>query len=452
MRYLPLHFDMHNRRALVLGGGEVAERKIDLLLAAGAAITCAAPSISAAIAAKLADSEHKLVEAEYTHALLEGVTLVVAATDSPQVNAQVSKDAQALGKPVNVVDAPSLCTVTFPAIIDRSPLLVSLGTGGASPTLGRRLRERLEALFPQGYARLTEYLGSRRPALKDTFADTALRRRATEAFLDSPGATLAMSGKAAEADKYLFKGPEQLLGEVYLVGAGPGDPDLLTLKALHLMQQADTVLYDNLVSPQVLERTRRDARKEFVGKRSGYKSSSQEDINALLVRLARQGQRVLRLKGGDPFIFGRGGEEIEPLLQAGIPFQVVPGITAANGCAAYAGIPLTHRELARSVKFVTGHPKDGEVHLPWQDYTREDETLVFYMGLGGLASISRQLIGHGRSAETPVAVISKGTTPEQQILTGTLETIPGLAARTQIQSPTLIIVGQVVGFAANQAT
>lgn len=448
MRYLPLHFDLRGRRVLVVGGGDQAERKIDLLLAAGAEVHCVAPQISPAIEGKLAAAPHRLVTQAYADTQLEGAALAVAATDDSAVNAQVSAAAQQRGLPVNVVDAPSLCTVTFPALVDRGDLVVSIGSGGAAPVLARRLRQRLEALFPEGYARLAGYLAERRAALKRRFADITERRRATEAFLDSPGAELAMQGKAEQADAYLLaEGQGAALGEVYLVGAGPGDPDLLTLRALQLMQQADIVLYDNLVPPRVLERARRDAHREFVGKRSGYKSTSQEDINALLVRLAREGRRALRLKGGDPFIFGRGGEEIVTLIEEGIPFQVVPGITAATGCAAYAGIPLTHRDLAQSVKFVTGHPKDGKVQLPWHECAREDETLVFYMGLGGLASICGELMKHGRAADTPIAIVSKGTTPEQRVLKATLETMPGLAARAQIESPTLIIVGRVVGFA-----
>jgi len=294
---------------------------------------------------------------------------------------------------------------------------------------------------------LAEYLGSRRRELKNSFTDIESRRRRTEAFMESPGAELAMSGEGEKADAYLYADDiSSVAGEVYLVGAGPGDPDLLTLRALQLMQKANIVLYDNLVSPRVLDRVRRDATLEFVGKRSGYKSTSQEDINELLVRLAQEGNRVLRLKGGDPFIFGRGGEEITPLIEKNIPFQVVPGITAASGCAAYAGIPLTHRELSQSVRFVTGHPKNGQVDLAWKELSHANETVVFYMGLGGLASICQQLVAHGRNAGTPVAIISKGTTPEQQVLKGTLETITGLAARTQVQTPTLIIVGEVVDF------
>ena len=592
MRYLPLHFDLQGRNVLVVGGGAQAERKIDLLLAAGAKITCLAPQLSPAIQEKLAAPPHTLVSATWgtphcqwlrhcrtppqggsdknaasaavSSAALQredamalrrraiikeaataaasttppsarglsesrecanaagvggwggnAVALVIAATNNPETNRAVSEEAQRANIPVNVVDAPELCTVTFPAIIDRSPLVVSVGTAGASPTLARQLRERLEALVPEGYGRLADYLASRRAQLKARFKNLAKRRRATEAFLEGPGASLAMQGKPDQADPYLFnpaeqgkakphlsepaeqgkakphlsepaeqgkakphlsepaeqggaaphvseppeqdktdqaphlsKPAEQVQGEVYLVGAGPGDPDLLTLKALQLMQRADIILYDNLVSPQVLARARRDAHREFVGKRSGYKSTTQEDINALLVRLAREGKRTLRLKGGDPFIFGRGGEEIITLIEQGIPFQVVPGITAATGCAAYAGIPLTHRDLAQSVRLLTGHPKDGEVRLPWQECASEDETLVFYMGLGGLASICSQLMQHGRPPSTPIAIVSKGTTPEQRVLKGTLETMPGLAARTQIQSPTLIIVGQVVAFAS----
>ena len=259
-----------------------------------------------------------------------------------------------------------------------------------------------------------------------------------------------MQGENEKADAYLFSSVQsENSGEVFVVGAGPGDPDLLTLRAVQLMQKADIVLYDNLVSDRVLERVRRDAVMEFVGKRSGYKSITQEGINELLVRLAQEGNRVLRLKGGDPFVFGRGGEEITALIEKKIPFQVVPGITAASGCAAYADIPLTHRELSQSVRFVTGHPKNGEVDLAWKELSHANETVVFYMGLGGLSSICQQLVAHGRNASTPVAVISKGTTPDQRVLRGTLETIFGLAARTHIQSPTLIIVGEVVDFSRN---
>ena len=447
MRYLPLHFDLQGRDVLVVGGGEIARRKIELLLRSGAHITVVAPEISDPVATILPENVHSQHASTYDPEFLPGKCLVVAATDDGAVNEAVSRDAKSLGIPVNVVDSPELCTVTFPAIIDREPLVISVGSAGLAPVLTRFVRELIERTLPERISLLAEYLGSRRRDLKNSLTDIESRRRRTEAFMESPGAELAMSGEREKADAYLFADDScSLAGEVYLVGAGPGDPDLLTLRALQLMQKANIVLYDNLVSPQVLDRVRRDATLEFVGKRSGYKSTSQEDINDLLVRLAREGNRVLRLKGGDPFIFGRGGEEITALIEQNIPFQVVPGITAASGCAAYAGIPLTHRELSQSVRFVTGHPKNGQVDLAWKELSHANETVVFYMGLGGLASICQQLVAHGRNSGTPVAIISKGTTPEQQVLKGTLETITGLAARTQVQTPTLIIVGEVVDF------
>jgi uroporphyrin-III C-methyltransferase/precorrin-2 dehydrogenase/sirohydrochlorin ferrochelatase len=430
-----------------VGGGEIARRKIELLLRSGAHITVVAPDISDPVATILQENIHFLHAATYDPGFLPGKCLVVAATDDGTVNEAVSRDAKSLGIPVNVVDSPELCTVTFPAIIDREPLVISVGSAGLAPVLTRFVRELIERILPERISMLAEYLGSRRRELKNSFTDIESRRRRTEAFMESPGAELAMSGETEKADAYLFADDiSSVAGEVYLVGAGPGDPDLLTLRALQLMQKANIVLYDNLVSPRVLDRVRRDATLEFVGKRSGYKSTSQEHINDLLVRLAQEGNRVLRLKGGDPFIFGRGGEEITALIEKNIPFQVVPGITAASGCAAYAGIPLTHRELSQSVRFVTGHPKNGQVDLAWKELSHANETVVFYMGLGGLASICQQLVAHGRNAGTPVAIISKGTTPEQQVLKGTLETITGLAARTQLQTPTLIIVGEVVDF------
>ncbi len=448
MRYLPLHVDLKDRTVLVVGGGEIARRKVDLLLSAGAKVLLIAPEVSAELETLLAG--HVIQKTIYA-GLPEGAfALVVATTGDRSVNESVSLNARAANILVNVVDAPELSTVVFPAIIDRDPIVVSVGSAATSPVLTRSVRELIETYLPDGVARLATYLGDRREQLKALLPDIETRRRHTENFLASPGVRALDTGDRKLADRYLLApAPEVVAGEVYLVGAGPGDPDLLTLKALQLMQKANIILYDNLVSPKVLDRVRRDATREFVGKRSGYKSTSQEDINDLLVRLAQEGNRVLRLKGGDPFIFGRGGEEVTALVRHEIPFQVVPGITAASGCAAYAGIPLTHRELSQSVRFVTGHPKDGEVDLPWRELTHDNETIVFYMGLGGLTSICTQLIRHGRDAATPVAIVSKGTTPEQQVLKGDLETMPGLVARTQIQSPTLIIVGQVINFAAS---
>jgi len=446
VRYLPLHFDLQDRTVLVVGGGEIARRKIDLMLQAGARIHVVAPEVDPKLAELLAAKQHEITLERYRDDFLIGKALVVAATNDSAVNMAVSADAQHRMIPVNVVDEPTLCTVTFPAIINRDPLVISVGSAGGAPVLTRYVRELIEQTIPDRFSRLARYFQSRRPRMKKVYPDIETRRRTTEDFMSSPGFEFAMNGKDSAADEQLFGTTASAKGEVFLVGAGPGDPDLLTLRALQVMQRANVVLYDNLVSPKVLDRVRRDATKEFVGKRSGYKSTSQEDINALLVRLALEGNRVVRLKGGDPFIFGRGGEEISALIEHKIPFQVIPGITAATGCAAYAGIPLTHRDLSQSVRFVTGHPKNGEVDLPWQEFVHPQETIVFYMGLGGLATICRQLINHGRAAETPIAIVSQGTTPQQQVLKATLETMPGLVARTQIKTPTLIIVGEVVNF------
>lgn len=447
MDYLPLHFNLKDRPVLVVGGGDVAQRKVDLLLEAGAIIRLVAPRIKSSLQKQLT-ARHEIIEGVYVQTQMSDVVLVVAATSDQTVNTQVSNDAQEINIPVNVVDQPALCSVIFPAIVDRSPVIVSISTGGASPVLARHIKALIDTHVPEGIARVADYLLQKRAALKASFPDANTRRRIVESFLNGPGKELVINNQPAKADTYLSE-TDSAAGEVYIVGAGPGDPDLLTLRALQLLQAADVILYDNLVSDRVLQRARRDAEKEFVGKRSGYKSTAQEDINSLLVRLAQEGRRVLRLKGGDPFIFGRGGEEIEALIAANISFQVVPGISAANGCAAYAGIPLTHRDYSQSVRFVTGHPKDGAVDLAWEELISTNQTIVFYMGLGGLASICEQLITHGMSSSTPIAIISKGTTPDQKVARGNLETIAKQVAQMAIESPTLIIVGQVAGLKTN---
>ncbi len=445
MDYFPLYFDLRGQPCLLVGGGEIAYRKAELLLRAGAELKVVAPVISSRLRSLLVSHTHEIIERAFEPHDLENVILVVSATDVREVNEQVSIAAKARQLPVNVVDSPDLCSFIFPAVIDRSPVIAAVSTGGRSPVLTRWLRELLESLIGDGYAVLGRFLGERRNDMKQTWPDVQERRRITEAFMQSPGFGLAMQGDYQAAEKYLGQHPDDLMqGEVYVVGAGPGDPDLLTLKALQLMQRADVVLYDSLVSDAVLDRVRRDARREYVGKRGGDTSTSQTSINDLLVQYARQGERVLRLKGGDPFVFGRGGEEIETLVDEGIPFQVVPGITAATGCAAYAGIPLTHRDYSQSVRFVTGHPKDGEVRLEWQEFAHANQTIVFYMGLGGLERITCNLIEHGRAPQTPVAIIAKGTLPEQQIVVGNLEDIVSKVRAKQLARPTLIIVGEVV--------
>ncbi|MDX9874494.1 MAG: siroheme synthase CysG, partial [Spongiibacteraceae bacterium] len=308
---------------------------------------------------------------------------------------------------------------------------------------------RLESTIPAAYGRLAGLLGKFREAAARRFPDIDQRRFFWEEVLDGPIAEMVLAGRADEADRLLTEQLAQAApvahgGEVFLVGAGPGDPDLLTFKALRLMQRADVVLYDRLVAPEILALCRRDAEQIYVGKARAQHAVPQAQINQLLVDLAMQGKKVLRLKGGDPFIFGRGGEEIEPLAEQGIPFQVVPGITAASGCASYAGIPLTHRDYAQSVRFVTGHLKDNTSNLPWAELVQPNQTVVFYMGLVGLPIICQELVAHGRAPDTPVALIQQGTTPEQRVIVGTLADLPARVAEAGVRAPTLIIVGEVV--------
>ncbi len=448
MDYLPLFHDLKGRLVLVVGGGEVALRKARLLADAGACLRVVAPSIDQSLVALVAESGGESRARNYTADDLHGCVLAIAATDSEPTNAQVSADARTIGIPVNVVDAPELCSVIFPAIVDRSPLMIAVSSGGDAPVLARLMRARIETWIPAAYGQLAGLARRYRARVKARFANVQQRRIFWEEVFQGPIAEQALSGRQAQAEQLLEEklagAREQLLGEVYLVGAGPGDPDLLTFRALRLMQQADVVLYDRLVAPAILELCRRDADRIYVGKQRANHALPQEQINQQLVALAKQGKRVLRLKGGDPFIFGRGGEEIEELAANGVPFQVVPGITAASGCAAYAGIPLTHRDHAQSVRFVTGHLKDGSCDLPWAELAAPAQTLVFYMGLVGLPVICEQLIAHGRAASTPAALVQQGTTRNQRVFAATLADLPGRVATEQVQAPTLLIVGEVV--------
>ncbi|GIZ13101.1 siroheme synthase CysG [Pseudomonas sp. NCCP-436] len=446
MQFLPLFHKLQDRPVLVIGGGEVALRKARLLHQAGACLRVVAPQIREELQ-ELAGPDGCFLRG-YTGSDLQGVLLVIAATDDESLNARVSAEAQALGIPVNVVDAPALCSVIFPAIVDRSPLMVAVSSGGDAPVLARLIRARIETWIPATYGQLASLAKKFRQRVKQSLPDVQQRRVFWEEIFQGQVAESVFAGKPEEAERLLEEhlagaGPREL-GEVYLVGAGPGDPDLLTFRALRLMQQADVVLYDRLVAPAIIELCRRDAERIYVGKRRAEHVLPQEQINQQLISLARQGKRVLRLKGGDPFIFGRGGEEIEQLAAEGIPFQVVPGITAASGCAAYAGIPLTHRDYAQSVRFVTGHLKDGSINLPWHDLVSPGQTLVFYMGLVGLPEICRQLVAHGRPGVTPAALVQQGTTQNQRVFTGTLESLPQLVAEHEVHAPTLVIVGEVV--------
>ena len=443
MDYFPLFFNLNGKSSLVIGGGEIALRKCELLVLAGTFISVVAIEVSPALKSLLSADCHQIIEREFAPNDLEGKALVICATNNSILNKDISTLAQKRNLPVNVVDSAELSTVIFPSIIDRSPVIVAASTSGSSPVLASKLREQLELFLPHNLGSLASFLGSIRAQLKTKFPNMLDRRRVIEEFLLSPGETLAREGNFEKAETYLEEKPNKE-GEVYLVGAGPGDPDLLTIKALHLMQKADIVLYDNLISKEILQKVRRDAEKLFVGKAAKKASIAQEDINLLLVRHAKLGKRVLRLKGGDPFIFGRGGEELETLAAENINFQIVPGITAASGCSTYAGIPLTHRDYSQSVRFVTGHPKNGAVDLPWSEFVHKNQTIVFYMGLGGLESICQKLIDNGRDKSTPVAVVSKGTTPEQRTIVGDLSSIAASVKKAELARPTLIRVGEVV--------
>jgi len=449
MDYLPIFLKLSGRPCAVVGGGDVAARKVELLLAAGARVTVTAPELCGALAEsqRLGRISHRAEV--FAPTALEGVALVIAATDDRSVNAEVSRLAQAQSIPVNVVDDPELCSFILPAIVDRSPVLIAVSTGGASPVLARLLRARLETLIPTSYGKLAELAARFRERVKRALPDKA-RRPFWERVLQGPIAELVFSGRTVEAESALARaledrakrGPEP--GEVYLVGAGPGNPDLLTFAALRLMQQADVVLYDNLVSAPILELTRRDAQRVYVGKQRALHTMRQEEINALMVRLAHEGKRVLRLKGGDPYVFGRGGEEIETLAASGVRFQVVPGVTAACGVAAYAGIPLTHRDYAQSCVLVTGHLKDGTMNLDWHGLARPRQTVVIYMGLVGLEAACEQLIAHGMPRDMPAAVVQQATLPQQRVVTATLDQLPAKVAEAGLRPPTLVIVGDVV--------
>jgi uroporphyrin-III C-methyltransferase/precorrin-2 dehydrogenase/sirohydrochlorin ferrochelatase len=449
MEFLPIFLDIKNKPVLVIGGGEVAARKVSLLLKAQARIRVVAPDLCPALAALSEKGAMEHLKREFQEGDLEDCNLVFAATDNSELNQRISQLAEAKRLPVNVVDQPELCSFIMPSIIDRSPVVAAVSTGGASPVLARLIRTRLEALIPAAYGRLAELARRFREQVKEKFSNPTDRRLFWEKVLRGGVAERVFSGHMEEADAAMERAlaeaePSSPLGEVYLVGGGPGDPDLLTFRALRLMQQADVVVYDRLVAQALLDMTRRDAERIYVGKERDHHAMRQEEINQLLADLAKQGKRVVRLKGGDPFIFGRGGEEIDTLAAQGIPFQVVPAITAASGCAAYSGIPLTHREYAQSVTFVTGHLKDGTINLNWEQLAHPSQTVVFYMGLRGLPVICEQLMAHGVSPDMPIALIQQGTTEKQRVFSGTLSNIQEIVEREQPKPPTLIIVGEVV--------
>ncbi|MEZ7517309.1 siroheme synthase CysG [Psychrobacter sp. NPDC078370] len=478
MNTFPLFFKLEDRKVLIVGGGEVALRKADLLSRAGACITILAPDISHELQALLTDSKHEFIYENYNKTYMSGARVIIAATDDETLNHQIHADATELNIPVNVVDTPHLCDFIFPAIIDRNPIVIGISSNGKAPVLARLLRARLETLIPQGYGKLAKLAGEFRSEVKAKIPTLTGRRQFWErafegqvsqlmfagneteataqlqADLDSTAAAISKKSddtdSVRESDAIKNVAPDEsekslpAVGEVYIVGAGPGDPELLTFKALRLMQQADVVFYDALVSPQVLDLCRRDADKVFVGKKRSNHTVAQLGINELLVNHAKQGRRVVRLKGGDPFIFGRGGEEIESLRAHNVPYQVVPGITAANAAASYAGIPLTHRDHSQSVRFVTGFLKAGAPNSNFKSFLNTDETVVFYMGLHSLARLTEGLVDAGRSSETPIAIVSNASMSNQQVLTGTLATIVAKQEQAQLPTPALLIMGDVV--------
>ena len=448
MDIFPISLKLQQQPCLIVGGGHIAYRKAVLLAKAHAVIHVLSPEIDANLLALVNQTQGQYISQKFDSARsMRNFRLVIAATNDKAVNQAVFEVCEAENVLVNSVDDPPHCRFMVPAIIDRSPLIVSVASNGTSPVLSRQIRTQLESSIPHGMGKLAEFSGKWRPTVKTKIENPDERRIFWEDLYASPLKEQVFNDNIAAADQLIQQALNEWQkpkGEVYLVGAGPGDPELLTLKALRLMQQADVVIYDRLVSGPIMDLCRRDAEKIYVGKARSNHAVPQDGINALLVKYASEGKRVCRLKGGDPFIFGRGGEEIQELFAAGVAFQVVPGITAASGCSAYAGIPLTHRDYAQSVRFLTGHLKEGSPELPWNELVYQNQTLVLYMGLVGLEKICEKLIAHGQRPDMPVALVSKGTTPEQKVVVGTLADIASKVADHQIQAPTLTIIGDVV--------
>jgi len=450
MKYLPIFLDINKTPCLVVGGGPVAVRKVEQLRKANAQVIVVAPELCRELSV-LADKQ--LIEykcSDFNENFLQEKILVIAATDDAAINKLISELANERNLPVNVVDNPELCSFIMPSVVDRDPVQIAISTGGASPVLARLLRARLESLIPSSYGNLAKMMQKFRTTIKAKYPDMQHRRRYWENILQGPIAEMIYAGQQESAmsalEDTLSADADEInkTGEVYLVGAGPGDPDLLTFRALRLMQQAEVVLYDRLVAPVIVDLCRKDAERIYVGKKRNQHALPQEEISQLMVDLAKQGKRVLRLKGGDPFIFGRGGEEIELLAAENIPFQVIPGITAASGCASYAGIPLTHRDYAHTCVFITGHLKDGGMDLNWETLIQPRQTIVVYMGFMGLESLCGELIFRGLPKTMPIALIQRGTTSEQKVYIGDLITMPEMSKQHEITPPTIIIIGEVV--------
>ncbi len=450
MKYLPLFFDVTDKLCLIVGGGIIGTRRARVIAAAGAKIDLVAINPSDEIKKIVVQSGGKLTLRSWQATdIRTEYRIIVAATNNPEVNKEIAAASRKLDISVNVVTDSGLCDFAFPTTIDRDPLTIAVSSGSASPLLARLLGERIDSLIPAGYGKLATLVGKYRQKVKDTLPKPDQRKLFWQKVLNGGVAETIFSGNQDKAEKLLeqtLAHPLELQssGEVYLIGAGPGDPDLLTFRAFRLLQQSDIVLYDRLVSQKILDQISANAEMVYVGKQRSKHAVPQQAINQQLVTHAMAGNRVARLKGGDPFIFGRGGEEIALLAKHRIPFQVVPGITAASGCASYSGIPLTHRDHAQSVRFVTGQLKDGTVDLPWGQLVAPDQTVVIYMGLNGLPVISEKLIEHGLAPDTPAAMIEQGTTLDQKIHCSTLAKLPGLVDQLSVKPPTLMIIGSVV--------
>lgn len=447
MNHYPIFTQLHQRKVLLVGGGHVAERKAGALLEAGAHLLVVAQQTTARFKEWFDRQQAEHISTEFSPDLLNGIFLVIAATSDHALNRRIFQAAEAAATFCNCVDQPDCCSFIVPALIDRNPIQVAVSSGGHAPVLARLIRQQIELLLPFSIGRAAAIAGRWRKRVKATLHNMSERRRFWEyLFEHSRFNQYIARGNESAAETLLQQQLTQHQplpqGEVTLVGAGPGDAGLLTLHALQAIQAADVVLYDALVSAEVLDLVRRDALKISVGKRCGHHQVQQQQTNELLVQWAQQGKRVVRLKGGDPFIFGRGGEECAILQAAEIPFRIIPGISAGLGATAYAGIPLTHRDYAQSVLFITGHQQLADQPYGWQTLARNRQTLVIYMGTLKAAEISRQLINHGRAADTPVAIISHGTLSSQSVLTGRLHQLADLAQ--QADTPALMVIGEVV--------
>ncbi len=450
--YFPISLRMNGVKILIVGGGLIAARKIRFLLEKQAIIEVFANDLCAGIKQWKQENRLKFLGPLPDESRLKDhmrqCRLVFAATDDHTKNAEIAEWANSCNILVCAIDDPHASNFITPAIIDRDPVQIAVSTGGTAPVLARRLRETIEGLFNHTTGKIALFMGKYRSMVRNACPDLKQRQRLWENFLDGPGGAALHQGyekKALDHLQLLLDYQKPLQGEVYLIGAGPGDPDLLTLKALHYLQNADTILYDRLLSPEILQRARRDANLIFVGKQKSQHRFSQDEINHLLIEHAQKGERVVRLKGGDPLIFGRGGEEIEALAKAQIPFQIIPGVTAANGCAAYANIPLTHRDCAQSCIFITGHAKkDGTLDLPWKSVIRPNQTVVIYMGLESLSYLCKRLIQEGLPPNWPAAIVENGTLPEQRVIAGTLANLPEKVLQAGLKSPALTFIGEVV--------